>query len=103
MAAAPSLVSWTPLGRQLIARFAPVDGSVEVGSLSVGWFSPLALTDVVARDPAGEVVAQVAAVRGDKPLWRLVTDHSDLGKFEIDQPSMNLVLRDGGSNPSRFL
>src|SRR5580658_6652371 len=47
VAAAPSLVSWTPLGRQLIARFAPVDGSVEVGSLSIGWFSPLALTDVV--------------------------------------------------------
>jgi translocation and assembly module TamB len=103
VAAAPSLISWTPLGRQLIARFAPVDGSVEVGSLSVGWFSPLTLTDVVARDPAGEVVAQVAAVRGDKPLWRLMTDRQDLGKFEIEQPSANLVLRADGSNLEDFL
>ena len=64
VAAGPSLVSYTPLGRQLIARFAPVDGSVEVGSLSIGWFTPLAMSEIVARDPAGETLAEVAAVQG---------------------------------------
>ncbi len=103
VAAGPSLVSWTPLGRQLIARYAPVDGSVEVGSLSIGWFTPLSLTEVVARDAAGEPLAEVAAVRGDKPLWRLAMNYHDLGHFEVEQPIGHVVVRDDGSNIEDFL
>ncbi len=99
----PSLISWTPLGRQLASRFAPVDGSVEIESLSIGWWTPLAITGIVARDPAGEIVLEVAAVRGDKPLWALLANHYDLGQFEVDQPNAHVVLRDDGSNVEDLL
>ncbi|HEX4144599.1 MAG TPA: hypothetical protein VHY91_13925 [Pirellulales bacterium] len=103
VALGPSLVSWTPLGRQLASRFAPVDGAIEIESLSIGWFTPLSVTGIVARDPAGEIVGQVASVRGDKPLWKLLASREDLGQLEIDQPSANVVLRDDGSNIEDFL
>ena len=74
VAAGPSLVSWTPLGRQLIARYAPVNGSVEVGSLSVGWFTsavahrgrgPRCLRRNAGRDCGGPG-RQAAVAAGDE-------------------------------------
>jgi translocation and assembly module TamB len=103
VALAPSLISWTPIGRQLAGRFAPVDGTVTIESLSIGWFSPLSITGITARDPAGEPVAEVASVRGNKPLWALVVSRHDFGQFEIDQPNAHVVLRDDGSNLEDFL
>ena len=103
VALGPTVVSWTPLGRQLAGRFAPVDGSVEIESLSIGWFTPLYVTGIVARDPAGEIVAQVASVQGDKPLWALLLNRSDLGQFDVDQPAASVVLRDDGSNVEDLL
>jgi translocation and assembly module TamB len=98
LASAPSLISWTPLGRWVVQRLVPVDGSIEFGSLSVGWFSPIAAGDVTLRDSQGAIVAKIAAAGGDKSLVGLILDRNNLGHFEIDQPQVFAVLREQGSN-----
>jgi hypothetical protein len=95
---APALVSWTPLGPWLVNRFAPINGSVEIGSLSVGWFSPVSASDITLRDAQADTVVEVASASGDKTLVQLILNHSDLGHFDIEGPKLNLVLRDNGSN-----
>ncbi|HTU24317.1 MAG TPA: hypothetical protein VMF30_02895 [Pirellulales bacterium] len=99
----PSVVSWTPLGRQLISRFAPLDGSLEIQSLSIGWFSALNVEGVVARDSTGNTVAEIAAVRGDKPLWAVIASPHELGQIEVEQPAAHVILRPDGSNVEDLL
>ncbi len=98
VALGPTLVSYTPLGGQLVDRFAPVDGTVEIGSLSVGWFSPLAASQVTLRNAQGNVVASVETLSGDKSLVQLILDRSNLGHFDVTAPELALVLRSKGSN-----
>ena len=95
---APVLASWTPLGPWLVNRFAPINGSIEIGSLSVGWFSPVSASDITLRDAQADTVAEVASASGDKTLVQLILNHSDLGHFDIEGPKVNLVLHDSGSN-----
>ena len=78
-------------------------GTVEIESLSIGWFTPLSVTGIVGRDPTGDVVAEVAEMRGDKPLWALLWLRHDFGQFEIDRPNAHVVLRADGSNVEDFL
>jgi len=50
-----------------------IQGSVKVGAVSVGWFSPLAAGPIRLLDPQGQ---QVALVEMDAPitLWRIVSE-----------------------------
>lgn len=101
IAALPTIASRTLLGNVLlgfVAREAKLNGSLSAGSLSFGWFSPLAASDVELRDAAGNVAAKAARVEMDKTLWALLRNRSDLGGIKLTQPTIELVLGDDGSN-----
>ncbi len=96
---APTIVATTGLWKPLVGRFAPpLAGRVEAGSLSLGWLSPIVVKDLVVRDEAGEVLAQVGVFRSEKTLLSLAQNQSDLGKFTVDEPQGRIVLRTDGSN-----
>src|SRR5262245_55616988 len=70
---APAVIAKTEL-RNRFARqaLANLHGSVEVGSASLGWFSPVELRDVTIRDEAGRTVVSVPKVTSQKSLFALV-------------------------------
>jgi hypothetical protein len=100
-AALPTLVSRTPLGNLLlgfVAREAKLNGSLSAGSLSFGWFSPLAAHHVELRDAEGSVAAKAESVETDKTLWAFLRDRTSLGGIKLTKPTIELALRDDGSN-----
>ena len=68
------------------------------GGATLGWFQPIALDDLKITDRNGQTLLTVATVAGDTPLWRLVFDRSQLGVFRIEEPRVEVMVRQGGSN-----
>src|SRR6188768_2179070 len=96
---APTLIATTGLWKPLLGRIAPpLSGKVDAGSLSLGWLSPIVVKDLVVRDEAGEVLAQVGIFRSEKTLLSLAQNQNDLGKFTVDEPQGRIVLHTDGSN-----
>jgi translocation and assembly module TamB len=96
---APTIIATTGLWKPLVSRFVPpLAGRVDAGSLSLGWLSPIVMRDLVVRDEAGEILAQVSAFQSEKSLLSLAQNPSDLGKFTVDEPLGRIVLRGDGSN-----
>ncbi len=96
---APTIIATTGLWKPLLARFVPpLAGRIDAGSLSIGWLSPIVVQDLVVRDEAGEVLAEIGILRSDRTLLGLAQNQSDLGLFTIDEPQGRIVLCKDGSN-----
>src|SRR5438094_7040248 len=81
----PILLGWTPLRDKPLAMALPgLNGTVTSGSASLGWFSPVVYTNVEIRDPAGNLLASVAAIRTEKTLLQLALSQTDLGTIRIE-------------------
>ncbi len=91
-----SLTVFRPLVLGYVAK--EIDGKVEIGELSMGWFSPIRVGNLRLYDAQGNLVASVASLRTEKSLSALAFGGSELGQFEIEKPTANLVIRLGGSN-----
>lgn len=101
LAAAPAIVSKTPLRNVVLAgllRAASIEGEATIGSLSVGWLSTIAATDLELRDNDGQVVAILPALSMDKTLFGLLLDRSDLGHIRMERPTIELRLQEKDSN-----
>lgn len=95
----PVIVAHTSLRQTIVsAALADFEGSVTVGSASLGWLSPLLARDVEARDLRGQPLGRAAAVASDKSLLGLLADTSRPGAFRVTEPRVQLVLRPDGSN-----
>lgn len=97
----PSLASRTPLGGWLLnyaARKAKLNASISAGGLSLGWFSPVGAQNVEVRDVQGKLLLSVPQIAMDKTLWQLLNDRNRLGGIKLDRPTLELILRDDGSN-----
>ena len=75
-----------------------MNGSVAVESVSLGWFSPVAVRGVEVKDAEGKPVLSVPAASGDRTLAALLCNYANLGRFRLESPKLSLVLRDDGSN-----
>ncbi len=82
--ALPSLLCTGPGVRFVESQIdARIKGTVTIGRLSLGWFSPAAINDLTIRDPAGDVVLSGVNVRTQLSLLRLLRNHQRLGKIDI--------------------
>jgi len=100
VALAPTILSLTPLGPQLVASAAQgqIDGSLEAKSVSIGWLSSTTLTDVTVKDPQGNIVATAESVVVGKSILGLLSDRNDLGTITVANPQVVVVTRPDGSN-----
>lgn len=95
----PWLIAHSPIVTWMINRStSDLNGSVAARSASLGWFSPVVLYGVEIRDEQNQPVAEIERLSGDKALLALMFDSGQLGRFKLDKPQLNLVLRDDGSN-----
>ncbi len=102
--AAPTIIAKTGL-RNRIARLAVPDlnGTLDIGGASLGWFSPIELRDVSLTDPQGRVVAHVPKVTSSKSLFSLIRNRAALGEFTLDRPNVDVVCEKNSSNLEEVL
>ncbi len=87
-----------PAVRAAIVKVATADlnGSVEVGSARLGWFSPVRVYDVVIQPDNGEPLLEIPAIEGDVALWRLLLNPLELGRFRVREPDVYLEFDESG-------
>ena len=101
---APVVVARTALKQTLLDKaLADLDGRATVGGASLGWLSPVVLTDLRVADPAGETVLTAESVTSSKTLLQLARDRADLGTFTVSKPVAHVRTEPGSSNVERLI
>ncbi|MBI3839026.1 MAG: hypothetical protein HY288_13990, partial [Planctomycetia bacterium] len=95
---APAIVGSTPLGQWILTSALHLDGTLTLGSASLGWFSPVVVENLAIVDQTGALLLQVDSLRSDKPLIAMLLDLADLGRFHVEQLTLHLVAREKDSN-----
>jgi len=97
--AAPIVVAKGPWRNALLGwALADLRGTTTVGSCSLGWFSTVQASDVEIRGEDGELILSAPSLTSDKTLLSLLLNLNDLGGFRCEQPKLNVIVRDDGSN-----
>ena len=104
VAAAPVVVAKTSL-RNRFARQAAADlnGTLDIGGASLGWFSTIELRDLTLTDPQGRVVARIPKLTSSRSLLGLLRDRADLGEFTLHDPTVDVVCEAKTSNLETML
>jgi hypothetical protein len=98
---APAIVANTPIGPWAVQSALQLDGSVSLGSTSLGWFSPVVVENLQISDPAGDVLVSVDTLSTDKTLLGLLLDLSDLGPVRVVRPVVHVVALEKDTNLER--
>ena len=109
VAFAPTIASHEPFRSMVLKRVFPgVKGEISCSAASFGWFKPVAIYDLHVQKKPGSADAQqsektqpvlsVQKIRGNRPLWQLLLNTSEPGDFEIDKPTVDVVVGPSGSN-----
>src|SRR4051812_48827760 len=88
--AAPALVAWSPLvswACDQSKEYLGINGSIRVGSVSLGWFSPITLHNLEVRDDNNHPVIQVVKITSDRSLLHFLLHRQDRGSFHVEKPS----------------
>lgn len=102
--AAPIIAGYTPLvswARDQAS--AAVGAKVCFANVSLGWFSPIVLTDVEIRDADDRALVRAPRIEGDRSLLSVLLDHEALGTFQIRRPKIDIVFAGNGSNLETLL
>ena len=98
-AMAPTFLVNSPLVDWAIGQaMAGIPVKVEVGSVALGWLSPLRVDGVKVTDPRGKPLFQAESIRVARALWGLITDSGNLREVVVEKPRIQLELRSDGSN-----
>ncbi len=100
---APSIVAVTSLRDTLLNMALTHGESIRTGGGSLGWLSPIEITDVRLYDRQGELLAVAPSIRLERPLIDLAIDPNRVGTVRVERPEMHVALRSGGSNWEDFL
>ena len=96
---APSLLCTGPGVRLIVGQInSRIAGKVKLGSLSIGWLSPLTINHLTVTDPEGSVVIKNAAVRTQLSLLGLLSNWHHLGRIDIPISSLHLATVNGKLN-----
>jgi len=96
---APWFVAHSPLLNWALGALGPeLNGTLHIGSASLGWFSPVRLYAVEICDAQGDPLLQAPLVRGDRSLLSILWDASDGGSLRFEQSTLRIEVRRDGSN-----
>jgi hypothetical protein len=96
---APAIVAKTVL-RQRLARAASakLNGTLEIGSASLGWFSPVELRDLTLTDQQGRVVARIPKITSSRTLFALACGSGDAGEYTLESPVVEIACEKNTTN-----
>ncbi len=96
---APTIVGQTELRQRIPGILFPFfKGEIQLGETSLGWLSPVVVRNAVARDPDGQVLAEIPEIVVDQPLWKLAADSLHLGTIRLTGMTVYDRIRADGSN-----
>ena len=96
---APTILTRTSARDWLLAKVIPSDTAVvSVRDMQVGWFSPMKIEGLRVLDAEGKPLAEVERIEGDRSLFSLANNSSDIGSLVVTDPTLHLQLRADGSN-----
>ena len=93
----PSILGIPYVFSRLLQIMTP-EMNLEIGSVSLGWFSRAVFYDVALRDAGGKTIGSAPTIHTERSLFDLLRNRSDLGKLTIDQPRLQMVLTENSSN-----
>jgi translocation and assembly module TamB len=99
----PNLLGTFMPNQLLAVATRSINGHVTASSLSLGWFQPIILNDVIVAGRDGETVLEAKEMRTEKTLLGLLTSPRDLGRFHVRQPQLHVVTWADGSNIEQLL
>ena len=89
---APYIAASGPVRRWILSSVnSSIRGKVEIGELSLGWFSAPRIGQIVVQDPDGKEVLSVREVRTEKSLLSLVLSPMHFGRVEVQDPNVRLI------------
>ena len=101
---APAVVAKTALKQLILDKaLADLNGRATVGGATLGWLSPVVLTDVRVTDPAGEPVLTAETVTSSKTLLQLARSQADLGTFTVAKPVALVRCEPGTTNVEKLI
>src|SRR5262249_15082509 len=96
---APTIVAKTWLLNRFARKAAGgLNGTVDVGGASLGWFSPVELRDVTVKDRQGRAVVTIPKLTSSKSLFSLLRSRADLGEWAVERPAVEVVRENGTTN-----
>lgn len=97
--ASPYLISHTPLRNWLLSlALSKVHATGSIDKLSLAWFSPVSVHGIQMSTTAPPEVLDIPDVRMNRSLWQILFGGPDLGRIEVDRPTVRLTLVKDGSN-----
>jgi hypothetical protein len=102
---APTLASTGPIRGMVVSAInAKLNGTVEIESWSLGWFSNQTVNTITVTDTQGELVASINKVTIPRGILGLLGSEKNLGTIIIEAPKANIAIRpDGTINLSDLL
>jgi len=101
---APMIVVSTGLWKTVLARAVPeLSSQLEIGSLSLNWFSPVVVRNIRVKDFDGNPMAEVESVSTKFSLISLALQPSNPGKITVENAKARVVLTSKGSNWEAFM
>jgi hypothetical protein len=97
--ALPTIVGYTPLRNWALGLAAgDLEGTVECGSMSLGWFSSVSADELTIKGRDGKEVLSAKRVELGTSLATLVFAPRSLGEIRVDSPKLSVVFHERGSN-----
>jgi len=88
----PAIVAHSPLLGWIVGRAtAELDGSVSIGSASLGWLSPVELGAVEVRDADEQPILRVEKLSTTRPLAELLLNWGELGEIRVEKPRLKRI------------
>ena len=89
--AAPMIAAHTPLRNMILGSVCgDINGTVTAGSASLGWFSPVVLSDVEIREVDGSLIAAAKTVTLHTSLLSLLTADNSYGRVDVQSPELHI-------------
>ncbi|MDA7949872.1 MAG: hypothetical protein MPJ24_00150 [Pirellulaceae bacterium] len=101
---APSILSFTPLPNYLLQSSLPIAAKGRAGSFSLGWFSPVTLTNIkLTTEDGSATLVTIRQAKTENSLLTLLTDQTNLGTIILTDPQISITVEQGSSDLEELL
>ena len=89
----PSLIGWSGLVQSQVRAMLPAGfhGQLDVGSASLGWFSPTKLNDVTLKGEGGFPLGSIGSIETDQTLLGMLFGGGNGTKLTLNRPDVQMI------------
>ncbi len=103
LAALPTMLGEKWIYQPLVDRMAVEDFKLTVGKVRLRWLSPLRFEQLAITQSDGKNLLTIDQIRTNRSLLGYLLGGRQLGRIEIDKPTVDLALLEDGTNLQRLV